>query len=111
MNRKKAFLAVAGMVMGASLITPSALAEDGDIGVRSADCNTWSKNGTTGYAYCSGLGQVGAHRVKIVCVDTRGVEVTFYGPWVGNAKTSKRKCPGTDGGRVGILRVGSEIKD
>ncbi|WP_159054559.1 hypothetical protein [Streptomyces dysideae] len=95
--------------MGASLMTPSAVAAES--GIQSADCNTWSKRGTTGYAYCSGLGTVAAHRVKIVCVDTRGVESTFYGKWVGNAKTSSRKCPGTADGRVGILRVGSQIQD
>ncbi|QLH23660.1 hypothetical protein [Streptomyces sp. Rer75] len=112
MNRKKSFLAIAGLAISASLIAPNAMANDGgDVSTRSADCNAWSRGGTTGYSYCSGLGHLGAHRVKIICVDTRGVETTFYGPWVWNGKTSKRKCPGTQGGAVGILRVGSEIRD
>ncbi|MEK8171392.1 hypothetical protein NKH77_23875 [Streptomyces sp. M19] len=63
--------------------------------------------GETGYAYCSGLGTIAAHRVKVVCTDIRGVQSTAYGPWVGNAATSKRKCPGSSY----LVRVGSSIKD
>ncbi|WP_031045496.1 hypothetical protein [Streptomyces sp. NRRL F-5650] len=104
MKAKKIGILAAGVFLGLGALAPNASA--GEMGTQSADCNTWSK-GNTGYAYCSGLGVVGAHQVKIVCTDIRGVETTFYGPWVGNAKTSSRACPGS-----GFLRrVGSVIQD
>lgn len=104
MKGKRAGLIIAGLVMGAGIFAPSAGAAE--VGIQSADCNTWSK-GETGYAYCSGLGTVAAHRVKIVCTDIRGVESTAYGKWVGNAKTSSRNCPGASY----LVRVGSVIQD
>lgn len=105
MSGKRASLVIAGMVMGAGTIfAPSAAANE--VGIQSADCNTWHR-GNTGYAYCSDLGTVGAHRVKVVCTDSRGVESTAYGRWVANAKTSKRNCPGSSY----LVRVGSVLRD
>ncbi|MFJ5225491.1 hypothetical protein [Streptomyces sp. NPDC088400] len=104
MNKKKAALVIAAVIMGAGLAAPSAVAAES--GVRSVDCNTWSK-GETGYVYCSGLGVVGAFRAKVVCTDIRGVETTVYGPWVGNGKTTSRACPGSGF----LVRVGADIRD
>lgn len=100
----RAGLVIAGIVMSTGVFAPSAGAAEA--GIQSVDCNTWSK-GETGYAYCSGLGLVGAHRVKVVCTDIRGVETTSYGPWVSNGKTSSRHCPGSGY----LVRVGSVIQD
>ncbi|MEU6737289.1 hypothetical protein ABZ929_29505 [Streptomyces physcomitrii] len=101
---KKTTLLAAAVCAGLGFLAPAAAASES--GARSADCNTWSK-GNTGYAYCSGLGFKGAHRAKVVCIDSRGVETTFYGPWAANAKTSSKACPGSGF----LLRVGSVIED
>ncbi len=101
---KRVVAITAGAFIGLGVLAPAASANES--GTQSADCNTWS-SGKTGYAYCSGLGFKGAHRAKVVCTDIRGVETTFYGSWVGNAKTSSATCPGSGY----LVRVGSVIRD
>lgn len=101
---KKLGTIAAGIFIGLGVLAPTASASES--GPQSADCNTWS-SGETGYAHCSGLGHLGAHRVKVVCTDTRGIEATFYGSWVANDRTSSKKCPNSSY----LLRVGSVIQD
>ncbi|MBO0511348.1 hypothetical protein [Streptomyces beijiangensis] len=76
------------------------------------DCNTWTNGaGTIGYAHCSGLGHIGAFRVKVTCISYTGVRHFEVGPWVANNKTSSHKCAGADAGQAGVLTVGSEMED
>lgn len=69
------------------------------------NCSTWiSSNQGTGYAKCTGgVTRFDTHRVKVVCIDSRGIKATRYGAWADTRKgeTSKAVCS-TDPGNTGV---------
>ncbi|MEU1805025.1 hypothetical protein [Streptomyces sp. NPDC019937] len=104
-----AALAAAVMATGA-LLAPAAAAADGDVSVKYV-CT--SKNtSTTGYAKCADLAKLDRYRAKVTCIDSRGVKAVFYGPWKPgkSGEWSKRTCPGTQGGAVGVYKAGYQVE-
>ncbi|MEH0418963.1 hypothetical protein [Streptomyces sp. B21-083] len=77
------------------------------------NCTTWiSSNQGTGFAKCTGGDtRFDDHRVKVVCIDSRGIQATRFGPWVNtrSGKTSKAVCsddPGNSG--VAVFKISVE---
>ncbi|MFF7650535.1 hypothetical protein ACFZCY_11870 [Streptomyces sp. NPDC007983] len=104
-----AALAAAVMATGA-MLAPAAAAADDDVSVKYV-CT--SKNtSTTGYAKCADLAKLDRYRAKVTCIDSRGVKAVFYGPWKSgkSGEWSKRKCPGTQGGAVGVYKAGYQVE-
>lgn len=104
-----AALAAAVMAAGTAL-APAAAAAGDDVNVKYV-CT--SKNTqTTGYAKCADLARFDRYRVKVTCIDSRGVKAVFYGPWKPgrSGEWSQRKCPGTEGGRVGVYKAGYQVE-
>ncbi|MFI0780330.1 hypothetical protein [Streptomyces sp. NPDC021212] len=104
-------VAVATSVLAAgALMAPAAAAADDDVSVKYV-CT--SKNTvTTGYAKCADLAKLDRYRVKVTCIDSRGVKAVFYGPWRSgkSGEWSQRKCPGTQGGAVGVYKAGYQVE-
>jgi hypothetical protein len=101
---------VAAVMTTGAMLAPAAAAADDDVSVKYV-CT--SKNtATTGYAKCADLARFDRYRVKVTCIDTRGVKTVFYGPWRGGTSGdwSKRKCPGTQGGAVGVYKAGYQVE-
>ncbi len=93
-------------VLGVAIApTASAATSDGNVSIMSADCNTW-KSGTTGYAYCSGLGPIDYFQVKVTCIDYRGNYFIQLGPTRGNGGTSKDDCDPNNTGRAYVAKTG-----
>ncbi|MEE1799937.1 hypothetical protein ACIQVO_31095 [Streptomyces sp. NPDC101062] len=84
-------LALAASAVAAGvLVAPSASALPAYV------CTT-SHSGNTGSAKCADLATVDRYRAKVICVDSRGVQTTFYGPWKPgrSGEWSSYTCPGS----------------
>ncbi|MEU0843840.1 hypothetical protein ABZ370_30780 [Streptomyces sp. NPDC005962] len=106
--------AVAAAVATASvLMAPAASAADSaGNSTRAGYVCTSQHTQTTGYAKCSNLARFDQYRAKVTCIDSRGIKAVFYGPWKKGASGdwSSRKCPGTQGGRVGVYKAGYQVE-
>ncbi|WEO95711.1 hypothetical protein A6P39_017675 [Streptomyces sp. FXJ1.172] len=82
----------------------------------SQTCSTWkSKDGTTGYAKCTGGDtRFSVHRVHVVCVDPRGIKWNSEGNWANTRKgeTSKAVCAVDHGySGTGVLSMSVETDE
>ncbi|WP_208867357.1 hypothetical protein, partial [Streptomyces himastatinicus] len=107
--------AVAAAVATASiLMAPAASAADsaGGNSIKPGYVCTSKHTQTTGSAKCSNLARFDQYRAKVTCIDSRGIKAVFYGPWKKgkSGEWSSRKCPGTQGGRVGVYKAGYQVE-
>ncbi|WP_418958720.1 hypothetical protein [Streptomyces tritici] len=108
MNKSLAAALGLAFAAGSLILAPGASAAQQ--GVTSVDCETWKSSHApyTGSAKCTGMlpYPLEAAKVKVTCIDPRGVKTVKYGPAVGNGKTSTVKC--SDSPNVGVYKVGVE---
>ncbi|MEK8171393.1 hypothetical protein NKH77_23880 [Streptomyces sp. M19] len=84
---------VAASVAATIAASPSASA---DVNPKSIDYVCTSKHsGNTASAKCANLANVDRYRVKVTCIDSRGVKAVTYGPWKwGNSGAWSTVLPG-----------------
>ncbi|MEU9126312.1 hypothetical protein AB0C96_42040 [Streptomyces sp. NPDC048506] len=58
---------------------------------------TSKHSGNTASAKCANLASIDQYRVKVTCIDSRGVQDHTYGPWKNgrSGEWSTKSCPGS----------------
>ncbi|MEU2834138.1 hypothetical protein ABZ667_36725 [Streptomyces lavendulae] len=58
---------------------------------------TSKHSGNTASAKCADLARIDQYRVKVTCIDSRGVQSITYGPWKNGTSGdwSTKSCPGS----------------
>lgn len=94
-HRIAATFAVAISAAAAGII--AAPAASADVSPKAVEYVCTSKHsGNTASAKCANLARIDRYRVKITCIDSRGVQDHRYGPWKNGTSGdwSTQSCPG-----------------
>jgi hypothetical protein len=94
-NRVGAIFAIAASAFTASLL--AAPVASADVSTKAEYSCTSAHHGNSGSAKCTDMARMDRYRVKLTCIDSRGVQSNTYGPWRPglSGKWSTKHCPGS----------------
>ncbi|MFJ6752891.1 hypothetical protein ACIQNI_32655 [Streptomyces sp. NPDC091266] len=90
-----AVFAIAASAVAAGIL--AAPAASADVSPKAVEYVCTSKHsGNTASAKCANLARIDRYRVKVTCIDSRGVQSNTYGPWKNGVSGdwSTKSCPG-----------------